>query len=146
MSTFQSLMNKDLPEKNIVFITNIRYVWKGTKCNFVKVYTSLEGIWIQSWYCIFRYQSWIPKLVKIWKYLSYSCKEDLHFLYIFYLKSVGTAAVAQCVRVEVWVVQIPAATDLKKGSDSSTAKFFSNRCEYHWSSEMTIMNGCPVSQ
>ena len=144
MSTFQSLMNKDLPEKkNIVFTTNTRYVWKG---NFVKVYSFLEEIWIQSWHCIFRYLSWIPKLVQIRKYLSHSWKKDLHILYIFYLKSVGTAAVAQCVRAEVWVVQIPAATDLKKGSDSSTAKFFSNRCEYHWSSEMTIMNGCPVSQ
>ena len=53
VSTFLSLVNKDLPVKNIVFTTNIHYLWKGTlslkgyrsrRCNFVKVYTSLWGI------------------------------------------------------------------------------------------------------
>ena len=45
-------------------------------------------------------------------------------------------------------VRSPVATDLsrKKGSDSSTAKTLGNRCECHGSSEMTIINGRPVSQ
>ena len=30
MSTFLSLVNKDLPVNNIVFTSNIHYLWKGT--------------------------------------------------------------------------------------------------------------------
>ena len=32
ISTFLSLVNKDLPIKNSVSTTNIHYVWKNTDC------------------------------------------------------------------------------------------------------------------
>ena len=50
-------------------------------------------------------------------------------------------------RVREIVVRSPVATDLshKRGSDSSTAKH-SAIGECHRSSEMTIINGCHVSQ
>ena len=62
-----------------------------------------------------------------------------------------TAAVAQWVRAfdppaEGWMFESqPPQTLVAKTGNSSTAKH-GIRCECHRSSEMTIINGCPVSQ
>ena len=61
-----------------------------------------------------------------------------------------TATVAQWVRAlaphaEGWVFESLAATDLSRKKQVMKALMLGNRCECHESSEMTIMNGCPMS-
>ena len=85
------------------------------------------------------------------------CIDDMHMwnIHIRELSFLINAAVAQWVRALSpqagnLAVRIQAATHLsgKNGSDISTGGCLTlgNRCEYHGSSEMTIINGCPMSQ